>query len=569
MRSVNVIKNLLARKTFFNRPEDGSKRSSLHQFITGNRGGKRLRAALAAVLLVSGSFQAAARELPSDPRDQAEAVRWSTLVPLPAQVHSSSGEWRLGATLLVDWGAAEASERRALGDRLDRTLTPLGRRWRAARPTETPELWFRSEGGRGEGYTLNVSRFGVTVGAEEPAGRYYALVTLAQLLPPRSRSADEIRVLAGRITDVPAYPWRGLMLDSSRHFQSVETLESVLELMALHKLNRFHWHLTDDQGWRLEVPGWPRLTEVGAWRTEVDGRRSGGFYSAADVRRIVDFAQQRRIVVVPEVDLPGHSSAALASYPELSALGTPREVPLDWGVADGVLALGRASVTRFTADVLATLVDLFPGPWIHWGGDEVYRTPWLRNAESQAWMKKVKAATADQALAAFWNGLARLTLDAGRIPVGWDEVALFSPPAGTVIQWWDTGPRALAAFLAGRPVIGSWKEASYLDYPELDSDGDRAPWMPVQTLDRIAAQPFWPPGTPKAAQSQLLGLEATVWTERASEPRLGRKLFPRLALLAELAWRGGPGGAPGWRARLEAHRDRLTAWGVGMPEPVR
>ena len=317
------------------------------------------------------------------------------------------------------------------------------------------------------------------------------------------------------------------------------------------------------------MPGWPKLTEVGAWRLEADGKTSGGFYTSSDVRRIVAFAARRHIVIVPEIDLPGHSSAALAAYPELSATGSARAVPLDWSIADGVLSLGRASVTRFTGDVLATLVDLFPGPWIHWGGDEVYRTPWMRNAESLAWMKAVKASTPDQALAAFWNDLARQTLVAGRIPIGWDEIQAFGPPEGTVVQWWETSPRALASFQEGRQVIASWKESTYLDYPELDGDGDRAPWMPVQTQARIADQPFWPPGTPVASRNQLLGVEATLFTERAPQERLGRKLFPRLALVAELAWRGVQGGVPGWADRLANHRARLEAWGVGMPPAVR
>jgi len=408
----------------------------------------------------------------------------------------------------------------------------------------------------------------VEVQASDAAGRYYALVTLTQLLPPRARGVEGVRVAAGRISDSPAYSWRGLMLDSSRHFQPVKTIEWVLELMALHKLNRFHWHLTDDQGWRLPVVGWPRLTEVGGWRMEPEGRY-GGSYTVQEIREIVAFAARRQIVVIPEVDLPGHVSAALAAYPELSASGLSRIVPLEWGVADGVLSIGRPSVTRFTGDLMTTLIELFPGPWIHWGGDEVYRTPWMKNLESQAWMKSVKATTADRALAVFWSDLAQKTLAAGKIPIGWDEVALHEIPAGTVVQWWDTSPRALAAISAGHPLIASWKETTYLDYPELDSDGDRAPWMPVQTLDRVASQPFWPPGTPVAARPLLLGIEAGLWTERAPHQRLGRKLFPRLALVADLAWTGVPGGAPGWESRIASHRDRLAAWGVGMPPELR
>ena len=520
-------------------------------------------------MMVQLTTTAWSRELPPDPFDTAEARRWASVVPLPVQGEVEKGSWIPGRTVLVDWGSVVAPERDELGERLDTMLSAVGRRWRPVRSTETPSLWFGNQGGEGEGYTLQVTPAGVEIGAGGAAGRFYALVTLTQLLPPRARASESVAVAAGRFVDGPRYPWRGLLLDSSRHFQSVETVEGILELMALHKLNRFHWHLTDDQGWRLEVPSWPRLTEVGSRRLEADGQESGGFYSTAEVRRIVAFAARRHIVVVPEIDLPGHSSAALAAYPELSATGSAREVPLDWSIADGVLSLGRASVSRFTGDVLATLVDLFPGPWIHWGGDEVYRSPWMKNAESLAWMRRVKASTSDQALAAFWNDLARKTLAAGRTPIGWDEVQAFSPPDGTVIQWWDTSPRALDAFQSGRPVIASWKENSYLDYPETDSDGDRAFWMPVQTLDRVASQLFWPPGTPEAARDQLLGLEAGLWTERAPQERLGRKLFPRRALVAELAWRGVPGGVPGWADRIAAHRQRLEAWGVGMPPPLR
>ena len=498
-----------------------------------------------------------------------EQGRLESLFPQPVQIQEAEGAWSVPPGVLVDWGTVPGPERNDLADRLDRVLFPVGRTWKEAGSRDDADLRFSASGTPGEGYALTVGPGGVAVQAAEASGRFYALVTLGQLLPPRARSAEPVLAASVAIHDEPAFSWRGLMLDSARHFQSVSTLETVLELMALHKLNRFHWHLTDDQAWRLEVPGWPRLTSVGAWRAEVDGRPYGGFYSVDEVRRIVAYAARRHIIVVPEIEVPGHASAALAAYPELSASGLPRDVPLDWGVADGVLSIGRASVRRFTTDVLATLTQLFPGPWIHWGGDETFRSPWMRNAESLAWMKSVKASTADQALAAFWSDLARRTLAAGRVPLGWDETALFALPEGTVVQWWDTSPRPLTALKAGHPLIVSWKEALYLDYPELDSDGDRAWWMPVQTLERIARTPLLPPGAPGSARPLILGLEASLFTERAPQERLGRKLFPRLSLVAEIAWRAVPGGVPDWEDRLRAHRSRLEAWGVGMPPPPR
>jgi hexosaminidase len=198
----------------------------------------------------------------------------------------------------------------------------------------------------------------------------------------------------------------------------------------------------------------------------------------------------------------------------------------------------------------------------------------MQNSESLAWMRGVKAQGADQALAAFWADLATQTLAQGKVPMGWDDITLLKPPRGplppaTIVQWWDDPKRALAALKAGHPVVASWKETTYLDYPELDGDGDRAWWMPALPARTVATQPFWPPGTPVAVRSQVLGVEATLFTERVTQGQWGRKLFPRLSLVAELAWRGVPSGVPGWAPRLEAHRQRLEVWGVGMPEPLR
>jgi len=521
-----------------------------------------------AVWLSCSALTVWALEAPPDPSDFPETRRWNSVIPQPVQ-RSQNGVWAVPPVVTVDWGTVPATERAALGERLDLILAPLARTWKV-QPKGL--LTFR-DGPKGEGYSLALSPSGVTVSASDTAGRLYALITLSQLLPPRAAKGQPVAAAAGTVTDAPAFSWRGLMVDSSRHFQSIETLETMLELMALHKLNRFHWHLSDDQGWRLEVPSWPKLTEVGAWRLEQGAKRGqssnyGGFYTADDVRRLVAFAACRSIVIVPEIDLPVHASSALAAYPELSATGRSRSVPAEWGVSDGVLSIGRDSVRRFTDDVLSTLVGLFPGPWVHWGGDEVYRTPWTANAESLTWMRSVKAATTEEALGAFWSDLAKRTLAMGKIPVGWDEVAKYGVPDRTVVQWWDDPARALEALKRGHPLIASYKEASYLDYPELGFDGDRAYWMPSLGLEGIAAPPLWPQGATEAQKAQVVGLEAVLWTERARDD-WGRKLFPRLALLAEAAWRGVPGGVPGWNDRLAAHRDRLEAWGVGMTSPVR
>lgn len=525
---------------------------------------------MAVLLAVLPPPVARAAEVGPAPADTPALARLAAVMPPLRGVDPGPGPtWHLPARLRVDFGGLGAGDRLVLAGRLDLLTAARGRTWTEAGPPQTADLCFRAGPLPPEGYRLRVGSDLVEIEASGPAGRLYALVTLDQLLPARTRTADEAEAAPCLVSDAPAFEWRGLMIDVSRHFVPVETLEWVLELMARHKLNRFHWHLTDDQGWRLEIPGWPRLTAVGAERTEVDGRITRGYYTAADVARVVDYAARRSITVIPEIDLPGHASAALAAYPELSASGGAREVPLDWNVADGVLALGRASVDRFTADVLAELVRLFPGPWIHWGGDEVFRYPWMRNAESLAWMRRVGASTPAQALAAFWSDLARRTLAAGRTPVGWDDLMAGGAPPGTVLQWWDTSPRALAAVASGRSLIVSWKETYYLDYPAAEADGDRVWWMPLIRPATIAQGPLRPPGASDQQPSPVRGLEAALWTERAPQERLGRKLFPRLALVAERAWAGGEASPPGWEDRLADHVRRLSAWGVGMAETLR
>ena len=507
---------------------------------------------------------------------QTAELRQANLIPRPRAILTEPGVLELPTRLGVVWGNVPEPWKGDLASRITAVTDQAGIDWHVATDSlPGPLLEFRfSDTTRlgplvREGYELTVRPDGIVLVADSPEGFFYGLVTLQQLLPPVAEWGAPPTLACGTLSDYPAASWRGLMIDSSRHFLPIAQLEEILELMALHKLNRFHWHLTDDQGWRLEVPGWPALTKVGAWRTEVDGQVTGGYYTTSEVRSLVEFARLRQITIIPEVDVPGHASAVLAAYPELSATGKPREVPLNWNVADGVLSIGRPEVRKFTTDVLRTLVDLFPGPWIHWGGDEVFRTPWMSNAQSLAWMKTVKATTAEAALAAFWNDLAKQTLTLGKIPIGWDETVTGKPPVGTLVQWWDDPARGLAALKAGYSVINSWKWNSYFDYPEFGWDSDRVAWMPLVPLEAVAANPLAPAGATPAQKARIVGLEATLFTERVTAGKVDRKLFPRLALFAEMAWRPVRGGVPGWEGRLAFHRTRLEAWGVGMLDSGR
>ena len=247
-----------------------------------------------------------------------------------------------------------------------------------------------------EGYELEINPSSIILEAREPAGLFYGIQTLLQLLPPEIESVQDLRVTthsslmlpALKIRDIPRYPYRGMHLDCCRHFFPKSFVKRYIDLLALHKLNTFHWHLTEDQGWRIEIKKYPRLTEVGGWRNETlvgharelpekfDGQRYGGFYTQEDIKEIVAYAQSRYVTIIPEIEMPGHATAALAAYPELSCTGGPFEVDTKWGVFEDVYCAGEEKVFEFLEDVLSEVIALFPGTYIHIGGDECPKKRW-------------------------------------------------------------------------------------------------------------------------------------------------------------------------------------------------
>ena len=258
-----------------------------------------------------------------------------------------------------------------------------------------------------EGYRLEISPDRITILAHAPAGLFYACQTLRQLLPPaifrEAPSAGATwSVPCARIEDTPRFAWRGAMLDCSRHFMPRSFVKKYIDLLALHKMNVFHWHLTDDQGWRIEIKKYPRLTQVGAWREETlvghlrttrsefhfDGERHGGFYTQEDIREVVEYARQRFVTVVPEIEMPGHCQAALAAYPELGNTGQPLEVLTMWGINENIFNVNESTFT-FLQDVLSEVLDLFPSEFIHVGGDEVPKKQWQESPAAQARMKEL------------------------------------------------------------------------------------------------------------------------------------------------------------------------------------
>lgn len=397
-----------------------------------------------------------------------------------------------------------------------------------------------------EAYTLDVTPTGVTLTAPHDAGFMRGAASLWQLLT----DADKGALPAITLNDAPRFSWRGLMLDSARHYQSPQFIKTLIDVMAAHKLNVLHWHLTDDQGWRLEIRKYPKLTEVGAWRTPAgDGpagdidpatgraRLYGGLYSQAQVREIVAYAAARQVTIVPEIDVPGHASAAIAAYPELASIPNPsRRVPADWGVYPNLFNTDEATI-RFLEDVLDEVMDLFPSTYIHLGGDEAVKDQWKASAAVQARMRA--EGVADEKAMQGWmlRRLEKRLAARGRRLIGWDEILEGGLPQGATVMSWRGLDGGLAAARAGHDAVLSPAPLLYFDNRQSRSvlEPPGRGWV-VRLQDVYAFDPA-PVQLKPEEQRHILGLQGNLWTEHVrTEARAAHMAFPRAIAVAELGW---------------------------------
>ena len=439
----------------------------------------------------------------------------------------------------------------------------------------------RAAGVSPESYEVDVSPEHVLVSARELRGLFYGAVTLWQLCSMPASHGD-VAIAAVHITDAPRFRWRGLMLDSARHFQSPEFVMRYIDWMALHKLNVLGWHLTDDQGWRLEIRKYPRLTGVGARRVpagaaarrDIDPatgrpRLYGGFYSQEEVRRIVAHAAARNVTIVPEIDMPGHASAAIVAYPALGVTDRPpRAVPADWGIYPNLFNV-EESTFAFLEDVLAEVMQLFPGEYIHVGGDEAVKDQWRTSARVQSRMRELGVPD-EQALQGYFTRRVAGFLEAhGRRLVGWDEILAGGVPAGAAVMSWRGVEGAIAAAASGHDTVLSPTPTLYLDNRQ--GDGPDEPPGRGQVVSLRDVYGFDPLPGPLAAQQQhVLGLQASLWSEHVrTAERAAYMSWPRAAALAEIAW-----SAPerrdwqDFQRRLPVEFDRLRAFGVHYSNDV-
>jgi len=425
------------------------------------------------------------------------------------------------------------------------------------------------------GYRIAIGGGRVEVTARTTRGLSYGSVTAWQLLTPDDAKGS-VRVADGSIVDHPRFAWRGLMLDSARHFQSVADIEKLIDWMSLHKLNVLHWHLTDDQGWRLQIPQYPELTKIGACRKAVgpDAALTGnpdkpycGFYTDTEVREIVRYASERFIEIVPEIDIPGHSQAAIASYPWLGVSGKRPQVGTNWGVNTWLLR-PDARTLKFVKDVMDHVMALFPSKYIHIGGDEAAKDQWQASPEVRAHMHALGLKDMDQLQGWFTTQVAEYLAKHGRVAVGWDEILHGKVPASAVIMSWHEPAGALDALKQGHDVVMASSPTLYLDHYQSNLH-DEPPGRPeVESLQDVYDYNPLPAGATAAEAKHILGVQANLWAEyMPTFARVQHAVFPRIAALAEVAW--SPASTHDWRSfldRMPAELARYQALGIAYAD---
>ncbi len=477
------------------------------------------------------------------------ALPWSAqggVIPGPAEVVPGSGHFSVGPGTLIQAPTEDRDARAAAGYLAElwthtngRALPDVSHSERSTAGSIANTIEFRRGKGFGpEAYDLEVAPHRITVTAGTSAGLFYGAITLWQLLPPGGATGW---IPVQSIRDAPEYRWRGLMLDSARHFQSPAFIHSMIEWMAWHKLNVLHWHLTDDQGWRIEIRKYPRLTSVGAWRIEPNGARYGGFYTQDEIRGIVRFAAARHVQIVPEIDLPGHATAAIAAYPALGAAiqrsgGEPLRVSANWGVLAHLFNL-EPQTFQFLDDVLAEVIELFPSPAIHIGGDEVVTDEWMASPEVQARAARLGIRGGAALQAYFTQRIARYLHNHGRRIVGWDEILQPNLPKDAIVMSWHGVSGAHAAAAAGNDTVLAPDPELYFDHRQSALPTEPPGRLNVISLEDVYRFEPYDSALDHAHARHVLGIQANLWSEHLqTEERVQWMALPRAAALAEVGW---------------------------------
>jgi hexosaminidase len=510
------------------------------------------------------------------------------LIPLPADISWGEGNFTLdGKTILQMEGKDENWQ--LIGQYFRTMLRERGlsmERQTAMTPSGILEVVLDPGIVGTEAYTIQVNPQKVRIAASHPAGAFYGIQTFRQLLPHTFETSTALqpgiwKVPVVTIHDEPRFSYRGMHLDVGRHFFPVEFIKKYIDLLAMHKFNRFHWHLTEDQGWRIEIKKYPKLQEIAAWRKETlighysnqphqfDGKRYGGYYTQDEIREVVRYAAERQITIVPEIEMPGHALAALSAYPELACTPGPFEAATKWGVFDDVFC-PKENTFEFLEGILTEVMDLFPGAYIHIGGDECPKTRWKSCDHCQALIKKEGLKDEHELQSYFIRRIERLLNSKGRQIIGWDEILEGGLAPNATVMSWRGISGGIAAAKQGNKVIMTPTTHCYLDYYQAEAPDEPTAiggFLPIEKVYHY--EPVPEELTPEQAKL-VLGAQGNVWTEYMStSQQVEYMAFPRALALAELTWT--PREAKNFddfSLRLARHFARLDVLGVNYSKAI-
>jgi len=498
------------------------------------------------------------------------------LIPQPAHIEYREGTFPLSAQTRVVAAAADMPAR-AAADHFVRMLEEqTGVRLARTDLGEPSSIVFATESGGSSGlspeaYTLEVTPTEIRIRAANAAGLFYGAVTLWQLLTASMTLPDSLPALL--IEDRPRFAWRGFMLDSARHIQSTEQVKRLIDQAARHKLNTFHWHLTEDQGWRLEIKRYPKLTEVGAWRIPAgkagigpDGQplRYGGFFTQDEAREIVAYASERHITVIPEIEMPGHAQAAIASYPELGCSDNAPPVSADWGIHEWLFNVEDSTFT-FLENVLREVMEIFPSRYIHIGGDEAAKQQWRNSPKIQKRIAELGLENEDALQSGFIRRIGKFLTENDRCLLGWDEILEGGPlPESAAVMVWREMKSAAHAVRSGHNIVATPDIPYYLNYVQSTASDEPSSHGNLTTLEGVYEFEPVPSDFSDAEASRILGIQGNVWTEHIRlAAGLEHMVFPRLTAIAETAWT--PQNARDWQPflhRLAPQMRRFARSGI-------
>lgn len=509
------------------------------------------------------------------------AEKTLSVIPLPASYQFQDGELELTGPLRIvtSTGTEKIASflkdflnEKNIASSMDSTLT-------GGKSVTLKQVADNAQGP--EGYTLVINDEGIVISGSSEAGIFYGIQTLIQLIGAHERKLPFVE-----IKDEPRFAYRGMHLDVGRHMYPVEFIKKYIDLLAHHKYNRFHWHLTEDQGWRIEIKKYPKLQEVGAYRKETvigkaststrkdarnfDGKRYGGFYTQEEVKDVVQYAADRYVTIIPEIEMPGHALAALSAYPKLGCTGGPYEAATTWGVFDDVFCAGKEDAFVFLEDVLDEVIPLFPGKYIHIGGDECPKTQWEKCPHCKKRMGMEKLADAHALQSYFIQRIEKYVNSKGKQIIGWDEILEGGLAPNATVMSWRGEEGGIAAAQQNHDVImtpGNW---CYFDHYQAGPEGEPLAIGNMTTVEEVYSYEPVPAQLDSIQAKHILGAQANVWTEYIpTSDHVEYMVYPRACAMAEVLWSKPESRKyEDFKIRMKEHADRLSDWKVNFARHI-